>query len=106
MLKGHLWHSNIDPYCTRFGIRDKPYLKDINLSEQIKSIDKPIFVTSPKKEIEQVSEVVKLVSEKWVTQFKPQVAGFHGSKTLWESVKGHETYWNAHRQFLNKVEPC
>ena len=81
------------------------YLKGINLSEQIKSIDKPIFVTSSKKEIEQVSEVVKFVSKKWVTQFKPQVAGFHGSKTLWESVKGHETYWKALRQFLNKVEP-
>ena len=84
---------------------EQPQYLLINLTEQNKSIDKPIFVTSPKKEIEQVSEVVKFGSKKWVTQFKPQVAGFHGSKTLWESVKGHETYWKALRQFLNKVEP-
>lgn len=66
------------------------YLKGINLSEQIKSIDKPIFATSPKKEIKQVSEVLKFVEKKHVTQFKPQVEGFHGSKTLWDEVKGNE----------------
>ena len=30
--------------------------------------------------------------------------GFHGSKTLWESVKGSEVYWKELRDFLNKKE--
>jgi alpha-beta hydrolase superfamily lysophospholipase len=80
------------------------YLKGINLAEQIKSTNKPIFVTSPKKEIQQVIEVVKFVNKKHVTQFKPQIEGFHGSKTLWESVKGHEIYWKALIKFLIKIE--
>ena len=80
------------------------YLKGINLAKQIKSTNKPIFVTSPKKEIQQASEVVKFVHKKHITQFKPKVEGFHGSKTLWESVKGHEIYWNALIQFLKKID--
>ena len=79
------------------------YLKIINLAEQIKITDKPVFVTSPKKEIQQVSEVVKFVNKKHVTHFKPQLEGFHGSKTLWESVKGNEIYWEALVEFLKKI---
>lgn len=80
------------------------YLKGINLSEQIESTNKPIFVTSSKQEIQQVREVVKLVSKKHVTHFKPRVEGFHGSKTLWGSVKGCETYWKALTRFLKNIE--
>jgi hypothetical protein len=51
-----------------------------------------------------VSEIVKFVEKEHVTQFKPQVEGFHGAKTLWESVKGHESFWKALGQFLKKME--
>lgn len=81
------------------------YLKGIHLAEQIKSTNKPIFVTSPKKEIQEVSEVVKFVRKKKITHFKPKVEGFHGSKTLWETVKGHEIYWKALMQFFKKIDP-
>ena len=81
------------------------YLKGMNLAERIKSINKPIFVTSPKKEIRQAGQLVRFVNKKHVSQFKPQVEGFRGSKTLWGSVKGHEIYWNALIQFLKKIEP-
>jgi len=79
------------------------YLKGINLAEQIKTINIPIFATSAKKEIEQVSEVLKFVDKKYITHFKPRVEGFHGSKTLWETVKGYETYWKALEQFLKNI---
>jgi hypothetical protein len=36
-------------------------------------------------------------------QFKPKVDCFHGSKTLRESVKGHETFWKPLEQFLLKI---
>jgi alpha-beta hydrolase superfamily lysophospholipase len=79
------------------------YLKGINLSEEIKYIDKPTFVTSPKKEIDQLTDVMKNVRSKFVYHFKPVVEGFHGSKTLWESVKGYETFWKPLEEFLERI---
>jgi alpha-beta hydrolase superfamily lysophospholipase len=79
------------------------YLKKINLAEQIKNINIPIFATSAKKEIYQVSEVLKFVDKKYITHFKPKFEGFHGSKTIWKVVKGYETYWKAIENFLIKT---
>ncbi len=76
------------------------HLKGINLAEEIKSLDKPTFITSAKKEIEEASQVVRFMDSKYITQFKPEVAGFHGSKMLWKSVKGYESYWLAMEKFL------
>ena len=35
---------------------------------------------------------------------KPTEEGFHGSKILWESVKGFNMVWNALTNFLNENE--
>ncbi len=78
------------------------YLKKTDLAEEIKNLKVPVFATSPKKEMKQVSDVLRYVDKKYVTHFKPSVDGFHGSKTLWESVKGHELYWEALKIFLEK----
>ena len=78
-------------------------LKGLNLANEIKTLDKPIYVTSPKVEIKQVSDVVKNVNPKLVEHFKPTVDGFHGSKTLWKEVSGHETYWTSLEKFLKKI---
>ena len=80
------------------------YLKAIKLADEIKSIDKPTFITSAKKEVFEVSELLKFVDTKYAVQFKPTMEGFHGSKTLWESVKGYETFWNSIEQFLLRIE--
>jgi alpha-beta hydrolase superfamily lysophospholipase len=80
------------------------YFKGIDLANEIKSIDKPIFVTSPKKEIKQVANLVENVKRKYVVHFKPTVEGFHGSKTLWESVEGHETFWEPLDAFLERIK--
>ncbi len=76
------------------------YLKGVSLAEEIRIWNKPVFVTSAKKEIDQVSKPFKLADPKYVHQFKPIVEGFHGSKTLWESVRGYETYWAVLGGFL------
>lgn len=76
------------------------YLKGIKLAEEIKSLNKPIFVTSAKKEIEDTKKLFRFTNHKNITQFKPEVEGFHGSKALRESVLGHETYWDALEKFL------
>ncbi len=80
------------------------HLKGIHLAEQIKSIKMPIFATSAKKEISAVVKVFKWVNKKYVTHFKPKEEGFHGSKILWESVKGFEKQWYALELFLNKIQ--
>ena len=80
------------------------HLKKTNLAEEIKSINIPIYATSAKKEINQVKEVLRFVDKKYITHFKPEVAGFHGSKTIWEVVKGYETYWKSLEEFLEKTE--
>ncbi len=79
------------------------YLKGINLASAIKEIDKPTYVTSPKAEIKQVTDVMKEVNPRFVIHFIPTVDGFHGSKTLWKSVSGHETYWASLEKFLKKL---
>jgi len=79
------------------------HLKMVNLAKEIKGINIPIFATSAKKEIEQVTEVLRFVDKKHITHFKPKVEGFHGSKTIWESVKGYETYWKELEEFLVKT---
>lgn len=80
------------------------YLKGVDLANTIKNISIPIFATSPKKEIKQVSDVLKFLNNKYVTQFKPRVEGFHGSKTLWAEVSGNEYYWAAVKKFLSSIE--
>ena len=80
------------------------HLKKTNLAEEIKNINIPVYATSAKKEINQVKEVLRFVDKKYITHFQPEVAGFHGSKTIWEVVKGYETYWKSLEEFLEKTE--
>jgi len=70
----------------------------------IKLVSTPLFATSAKKEILQVSEILRHVDKKYITHFKPKVEGFHGSKTIWEIVKGNETYWDALVDFLDSTQ--
>jgi pimeloyl-ACP methyl ester carboxylesterase len=76
------------------------YLKGVDLADEIKLINIPVFITSSKNEINQVSDLIKKMDPDLIDHFKPNAEGFHGSKALWESVKGFETYWNALEQFL------
>jgi alpha-beta hydrolase superfamily lysophospholipase len=78
-------------------------LKGVNLANEIKTLDKPAYVTSPKAEIKQVADVTKNINQKLLTHFIPTVDGFHGSKTLWKEVSGHQTYWTSLENFLKKV---
>ena len=78
------------------------YLKGVNLAKSIAAISIPVFVTSTKSEIGQTVGVIKNINPDSVTHFKPSVAGIHGSRALWASTDGNETYWNAFTDFLNR----
>lgn len=76
------------------------YLKGVNLAESIRPLAKPLFITSAKKEVKEASHVVRFVHSKYVTQFKPNIDGAHGSRVLWEATTGNESYWRSFRRFL------
>ncbi|WP_456378529.1 serine aminopeptidase domain-containing protein [Lutibacter sp.] len=78
------------------------YYKSIDIKNSIKNIDKPIFVTSSKKEITALTELVSLIDTTYVTHYKPIVEGIHGSKALWKTTNGNEAYWQAFSSFLKK----
>ena len=96
--------ANSDKLKSVIAFSPDEHLKKVNLAKEIKNISIPIFATSAKKEIKQVSEVLRFVDKKHITHYKPTVEGFHGSKTIWKVVKGSENYWNAIEEFLIKTE--
>lgn len=78
------------------------YLTGINLTKTIKRLNIPTFVTSSKRETGPVEKLLSKVKPDIVTQFKPNVKGFHGSKALWNKNEGHQNYWKAFKSFLMK----
>ncbi len=75
-------------------------LKKTDLASAMGSLTKPTFVTSAKKEIADTTALFRNVDPRYVTQFEPQVEGFHGSRILWESVDGNEQVWSEVQGFL------
>ena len=78
------------------------YYRSIDVKNTIKNIDKPIFVTSSKKETPKLEELVSLINPINVTHYKPIVNGIHGSKALWSSTVGNENYWQSFSNFLKE----
>jgi len=78
------------------------YLKNMNLANIIKPIKIPVFVTSSKRETLPVEKLIRFVDPKYLTHFKPEVVGIHGSRAIWDATEGHENYWNAFKKFLVK----
>lgn len=76
------------------------HLKGVQLAEELKPINIPVFAASAKKEIDETKDVLRFIDPKLVTQFKPVEEGFHGSKILWESVKGYDKLWVDLEKFL------
>ncbi|WP_420386331.1 alpha/beta hydrolase [Roseivirga sp.] len=76
------------------------------LAQIISNIDKPYFITSSKRESTQLSEIMKLTTQGTnQIHYIPEVNGFHGSRSLWESQTGAEEYWKALISFLTNIYP-
>jgi alpha/beta superfamily hydrolase len=76
--------------------------EDLTLKNVIAPLDKPVFVTSSKKEASQVRDVLSLNESDKVTHFIPREDGIHGSRALWKSTPNHEEYWTALERFLKR----
>jgi hypothetical protein len=76
---------------------------DLNLTETISGLEKPVFVTSSRGEITRTRPLAAVMSN--CEQFAPErFAGQHGSKALWSSNEGSEMYWEAVKGFLERIK--
>ena len=76
------------------------YLKNLNLTETLKNLRTPTFVTSSKREITPVTKLVRFVNKDNLIHYKPTKKGIHGSRAIWESTQGYKEYWKAFKTFL------
>lgn len=61
----------------------------------------PVFITSAKGEFGHWEGIYSALPEVMAYSFKPEVKGIHGSRALWESTEGNESYWEAVLEFLD-----
>ncbi len=80
------------------------YLKGIKMSESLQNYKKPVFVTSSKKEIQQIDDLNIVMTDGFKFWFQPPIEGIHGSRALWNSTDGNEKYWEAFAHFLEMLK--
>ncbi len=76
------------------------YFKGMNIQDAIKDYDKPVFVTSSKSETPALETLVGKIKPEVLTHHKPVEKGIHGSRALWKTTIGVESYWEAFKDFL------
>lgn len=62
----------------------------------------PVFITSSNREAPATRQIFEATASADKTQFVPEGAGFHGSRTLLPKTKATEEYWKAIDAFLAK----
>lgn len=72
------------------------------LKDAIRQFDKPLFVTSSKKEVKQVTTLINEINMDKTKHFIPKGEGAHGSIALWDMVPNHMEYWQALQTFLEE----
>ena len=80
------------------------YFKNIDINKTISTTKKPVFVTSSQSESAAVTILVNKINPFFITHFIPKVKGIHGSRALWKTTEGNETYWTAFRSFLSSLK--
>jgi dienelactone hydrolase len=80
------------------------YFKDLNVTQNIKTLNKPAFITSAKNEAKSAGELNTNYENVNYEQFIPVADGDHGSKVLWEKNPAQKEYWEALTPFLEKLK--
>jgi dienelactone hydrolase len=76
----------------------------LNLTENIKGLNKPMFVSSSKDEAPELTNLIKNVTSDIKVQFIPKENGVHGASALMEKTPNNKEYWEALITFLNKIK--
>ncbi|HEU4717091.1 MAG TPA: alpha/beta hydrolase [Bacteroidia bacterium] len=70
------------------------------VAETVKPLDKPVFITSAKREVPDAKKIFDAIGSTQKTFFSPTVEGVHASSCLWSSTPGYEEYRDAVKKFL------
>ena len=82
-----------------FADRGKTYIQG-----KMKAFNKPLFITSAKKEAAQCKPFIDEAIAELKLHFIPKGEGVHGSKALWEKTDNNAEYWDATKAFLSKIK--
>lgn len=74
-----------------------------SVSENIKGLNKPVFITSGGNETLQYKFMLDSIDQANLTVFVPDVGGNHGVRSLWPDIPDNEVYWEALSAFLGKL---
>jgi dienelactone hydrolase len=80
------------------------YGDKLHLAESIKTLDKPVFITSAKSESKDAKVIFDAIASKQKTFFEPVSPGVHASRCLWETTDDYKEYWTAVEKFLAGVK--
>ena len=76
-----------------------------SLIDKMAIFQKPMFITSSKKEVQGIKNILQKMNLKDnQIHFIPVNDGYHGSKALWEGQKGGDEYWTAINDFFKKFK--
>lgn len=76
-----------------------------SLTEKLKNLNKPMFVTSSKEEATETTKLLANVKmDDTRIQYVPKSVGTHGSRALWQTDENHEEYWTAISPFLESLK--
>lgn len=80
------------------------YGDKLHLGESVRSLDKPVFITSAKSETIDAKLIFNVIGSKQKTFFAPSSPGVHASSCLWESTDDYKEYWVAVKKFLSEIK--
>lgn len=79
-------------------------VNDKTVPEYVKALKVPLYITSPKSEMEQWEEYVSLIDASLLTVYVDDVETKHGASCLWPTSDGSERHVEQMVQFLRKLK--
>jgi pimeloyl-ACP methyl ester carboxylesterase len=81
------------------------FYPNISVKDEIKGLDKSIFVSSSSIEFPYVEKLLVNVHKSFITSFKPTSdQNIHGAKILWPNNEKSGEYWLAMLMFFNSIK--
>lgn len=80
------------------------YGDKLHLAESIKTLDKPVFITSARQETTDAKIIFAAIASEHKTFFAPVSPGVHASSCLWESTNDYQEYWKAVNAFMEELK--
>lgn len=75
------------------------------ISQQIKSLRKPTYITTSKREEKYAREIAQSIPGEYLSFFIPYKGnGIHGSRALWKESDSFDEYWTSLTMFFIKIK--